>query len=188
MFELYQVKAVHVKFIPYKWEYPGGVGAVQTTGYPSWSIIDPENTLPSIALPGSYYSYGNCKDEKPYNEHRRSMNSYTDLGLSKQNSLILPTNGTSASRSLYSDPATIGLLARAPTQASGAPIGLIVWTIDYEFSGQRAPNVALYNPIPQQICSSSAPQEETGAATLTELSEDEARSLRALLTQRQSAQ
>lgn len=28
MFELYQVKQVHARFIPYKWEYPGGVGAV----------------------------------------------------------------------------------------------------------------------------------------------------------------
>jgi hypothetical protein len=84
MFELYQVKRVHIKFIPYKWEYPGGtVAPVVTTGYPTWSIIDPENTLPGISLPGSYYSYGNCKDEKPYNEHRRSMNNYTDLGLSK---------------------------------------------------------------------------------------------------------
>lgn len=84
MFEYYQVKQVHVRFIPYKWEYPGGVGAVQTTGYPVWSIIDPEDTLPSVALPASYYSYGNCKDTHPYVEHKRSMNSYTDLGLSKQ--------------------------------------------------------------------------------------------------------
>jgi hypothetical protein len=136
MFELYQVKQVHVKFIPYKWEYPGGVGAVQTTGYPVWSIIDPENTLPSISLPGSYYSYGNCKDSRPYDEHRRSMNSYTDLGLSKQDSLILPTNGSSASRTLYQTPATMGVLSRAPTQASsGAPLGLVVWTVCYEFSG-----------------------------------------------------
>jgi hypothetical protein len=83
MFELYQVKQVHAKFIPYKWEYPGGVGAVQTTGYPTWSIIDPESTLPSLSLPGSYYSYGNCKDTRPYDEHHRSMRSYTDLGISK---------------------------------------------------------------------------------------------------------
>jgi len=151
MFELYQVKQVHVKFIPYKWEYPGGVGAVQTTGYPTWSIIDPEDTLPSISLPGSYYSYGNCKDEKPYVEHRRSMRSYTDLGISKQESLIIPTNGSSASRALYNSPATLGVLARAPTQGNGAPIGLVVWTVCYEFSGQRAPNVAVPRPIPSGI-------------------------------------
>jgi hypothetical protein len=81
MFDFYQVKRVHLKFIPYKWEYPGGVGAVQTTGYPVWSIIDPESTLPGLQLPSAYYSYGNCVDSKPYCEHVRSMRSYTDLGL-----------------------------------------------------------------------------------------------------------
>lgn len=98
MFDFYQVKSVAMKFIPYKWEYPGGVGAVQTTGYPVWSIIDPEDTLPGIALPSTYYSYGNCKDSRPYDEHHRSMKNYTDLGLSKQDSLILPTGGAAASR------------------------------------------------------------------------------------------
>jgi hypothetical protein len=98
MFEFYQVKSVKAKIIPYKWEYPGGVGAVQTTGFPVWSIIDPEDTLPGIALPSSFYSYGNCKDSRPYDEHHRSMLNYTDLGLSKQESLILPTNGSAASR------------------------------------------------------------------------------------------
>jgi hypothetical protein len=84
------------------------------------------------------------------------MNNYTDLGLSKQDTLILPTNGTSASRALYATPATMGFLARAPNQASsGAPIGLMVWTIEYEFSGQRAPNVA--QPQPQaMICSDTS--------------------------------
>ena len=125
-----------MKFIPYKWEYPGGVGAVRTTGYPTWSIIDPENTLPGVAFPSSYYSYGNCKDCKPYEIHHRSMNNYTDLGLSKQDTLILPTNGSTGSRALYTDPATIGLLARSPdVSASGSPIGLVVFRIEYEFSG-----------------------------------------------------
>jgi hypothetical protein len=73
-----------VTFIPYKWEYSGGLtGSAQTTGFPTWSIIDPEDTLPSIALPSSYYSYGNCRDSAPYKEHKRSMTNYTDLGLSK---------------------------------------------------------------------------------------------------------
>jgi hypothetical protein len=49
MFELYQTKRVHLKFIPYKWEYPGGAVTTNlTTGYPTWSIIDPENTLPGL--------------------------------------------------------------------------------------------------------------------------------------------
>jgi hypothetical protein len=43
----------------------------------------------------------------------------------------------------------MGLLARAPNvAASGAAIGLMVFEVEYEFSGQRAPNVAL--PAPQQ--------------------------------------
>lgn len=49
MFEYYQTMAVHTKFIPYKWEYPGGtVGATRTTGYPTFSIIDPEDTPPAL--------------------------------------------------------------------------------------------------------------------------------------------
>lgn len=73
-----------MKFIPYKWEYPGGtVTPSRTTGFPTWSIVDPEDTLPSNGLVGSYYSYGNCHDAKAYDEHRRSLNNYTDLGLSK---------------------------------------------------------------------------------------------------------
>jgi hypothetical protein len=76
------------------------------------------------------------------------MRSYTDLGISKQESLIIKTNGSAASRDLYADPATIGILARAPTQAaSGAPLGLVVFTVCYEFSGQRAPNVAVPRPL-----------------------------------------
>jgi hypothetical protein len=72
-----------VKFIPYKWEYPGGVGAVQTMGYPVFSIIDPEDTPPGTSLFSGFYSYGNCADTKPYVEHHRIMRNYTDLGLSK---------------------------------------------------------------------------------------------------------
>lgn len=84
MFEYYQTMSVHVKFIPYKWEYPGGtVGATRTTGYPTFSIIDPEDTPPALQLPSSFYSYGNCSDTKPYVEHHRVMRNYTDLGLSK---------------------------------------------------------------------------------------------------------
>ena len=86
---------------------------------------------------------------------------YTDLGLSKQDTLILPTNGSSASRSLYNTPATIGLLARAPTgAASGAPLGLVVWTVEYEFSGQRAPNVSISQPQ-AQICDTASQIDES---------------------------
>jgi len=69
----------------------------------------------------------------------------------------------------------MGVLYRAPTQANGAPVGLLIWTVSYEFSGQRAPNVAQPQPnaTVQQILQ---PQ-----SSLTELSEQEARGLRALL-------
>jgi hypothetical protein len=97
MFDFYQVKSVRIKFIPYKWEYPGTL-PVSTTAYPTWTIIDPESVLPTSFLPGSYYSYGNCRDAKPYAEHHRSMRNYTDLGLSKQPTLILETGGSAGSR------------------------------------------------------------------------------------------
>lgn len=83
MFELYQTKQVHVKFIPYKWEFPGGLAPPGVIAYPTWSIIDPENNPPTTGIPNSLYSYGNCRDTAPYKEHRRSMTNYTDLGLSK---------------------------------------------------------------------------------------------------------
>jgi len=71
------------------------------------------------------------------------MTNYTDLGLSKQQSLIVKTNGSAASREQYADSAQIGLLARAPDQTNGSIIGLCVYTVHYEFSGQRAPNVSI---------------------------------------------
>lgn len=75
------------------------------------------------------------------------MTNYTDLGLSKQESLIVKTNGGSASRELYQDAAQIGILGRAPDSTNGSRIGLVVYTIHYEFSGQRAPNVS--GPLPE---------------------------------------
>lgn len=52
-------------------------------GYPTFSIIDPEDTPPGTSLFTGFYSYGNCADTKPYVEHHRLMRNYTDLGLSK---------------------------------------------------------------------------------------------------------
>jgi len=85
MFEYYQVKSIHVRFFPYKYEYTAGIVAgFSTQGTPVFSIIDPENTAPTAgALPSGYLSYGNCQITKPYDIHHRSMNNYTDLGLSK---------------------------------------------------------------------------------------------------------
>jgi len=117
-------------------------------GTPVYSIIDPDNTAPTAGnLASGFMSYGNCHVTNAYDVHRRSMTNYTDLGLSKQASLIVPTNGTSAARTLYDEPASIALLARASTDEStatgnGANIGAFVYTIHYEFSGQKAPGLA----------------------------------------------
>jgi hypothetical protein len=67
-------------------------------GSPTYSIIDPESNAPLGGdLPSSFFSYGNCRVTKPYDVHKRTL-PYTDLGLSKQNTLILQTNGTANSR------------------------------------------------------------------------------------------
>lgn len=78
------------------------------------------------------------------------MVNYTDLGLSKQDTLIVKTNGAASSRALYQDATQIGILARSPDATNGSRIGLVVFTIHYEFSGQRAPNVSIVpqpNPV-----------------------------------------
>jgi hypothetical protein len=57
-----------------------------TTAFPTFTIIDPDNVFPTQG--GAFaetflYSFGNCKSELPYREHRRSLNDYTNLGISK---------------------------------------------------------------------------------------------------------
>lgn len=134
MFEFYQVKSVKVKLIPYKYEYPSTIGA-QCYASPTWSIIDPLSPPPTGSLPGSFYSYGNCKDTKPYAEHHREMRDFTSLGIQKQDKLILQTNGSALGRALYSRPTSIAMLGRVPTLGNSGVIGLLVYTITYEFSG-----------------------------------------------------
>jgi hypothetical protein len=43
------------------------------------------------------------------------MSNYTDLGLSKQSTLILKTNGNATARELYTEPSSIVFLARGAT-------------------------------------------------------------------------
>lgn len=89
------MKSVHAKFLPYRLEYTSGqLGGLSTRGYPVQSIIDPNNIPPTGNLPSSFFSYGNCNVTKPYDIHHRVMSNYTDLGLSKQSTLILKTNGS----------------------------------------------------------------------------------------------
>lgn len=101
-----------MKFYPYKYEYTASaLGGLSTMGFPTYSIIDPETTAPLTGnLPNAFFSYGNCHVTKAYDVHTRSMPNYTDLGLSKQPTLILQTNGSAASRQIYVEPASIHVL------------------------------------------------------------------------------
>jgi hypothetical protein len=84
MFELYQVKSVSVKFVPYHFEYAAGaLSGLTATGFPVMSIVDPDDLPPTVSVNSSFFSYGNCKITKPYDIHTRAMHNYTDLGLSK---------------------------------------------------------------------------------------------------------
>lgn len=92
------------------------------------------------------------------------MNNYTDLGLSKQQSLIQKTNGSNAARDLYVESATMNVLARASTFEStvtgnGGAIGMFVYTVNYEFSGQKAPGLNDKPPIPLGLISLNQPQQ-----------------------------
>jgi hypothetical protein len=99
MYEFYQVKAVSLVFYPYHFQYTAGqVTGVSTQGHTVQSIIDPENSLPNLSIQSAFYSYGNNKTTLPYREHSRGMRGYTDLGLSKQDTLILRTNASSLAR------------------------------------------------------------------------------------------
>lgn len=91
------------------------------------------------------YSFGNCKVEPPYKVHRRSLNDYTNLGISKQDKLILATNGNSASRELYTAPASIAFLTTSPSFLQQIT-GQLIWKIEYEFSGRKAPGVSMPQP------------------------------------------
>ncbi len=57
--------------------------------------------------------------------------------------MILATNGGAATREKYSAPASIALLTTGPTFASNVVAGYIVWKVTYEFSGRKAPGVAI---------------------------------------------
>jgi len=84
MFEFYQVKSIRVHFYPYKYEYTSGaVSGLSTQGTPVLSIIDPDNVAPVVSPLREFFGYGNCHITKAYDTHTRSMNNFTDLGLSK---------------------------------------------------------------------------------------------------------
>lgn len=59
---------------------------------------------------------------------------YHELGMQKQDKLILPTNNQASSRAVYSDPANISMLVQHPAFKAEA-LGYLEFTIHYVFSG-----------------------------------------------------
>jgi hypothetical protein len=118
---------------------------------PTVSIIDPDTIYPAaVATFSQLFSFRNAKILKPYEVHSRSMSDYTNLGVQKQDTLILATNGNDTSRAVYSNPATLCFATYAPTFAGSANIlmGEFVYKIEYEFSGMKAPGLAVQQPRP----------------------------------------
>jgi hypothetical protein len=96
------------------------------------------------------------------------MSDYTNLGIQKQDTLIRATNGSFASRELYTDPATLILATYAPN-FEAVILGEFVWKVEYEFSGMKAPGLLLPLPIvvqpqsiplPLQILPAQTPEEK----------------------------
>lgn len=59
-------------------------------------------------------SFGNMHYTLPYKTHGRHMQ-YTDLGLSKQDKIILDTNGNNVNREQYNLPATLYFNTSSPS-------------------------------------------------------------------------
>lgn len=81
---------------------------------------------------------------------------YSALGIEKQATLILETNGASNSRALYQNSARIVIYNKVPNLTGGAPIGDFVFKVKYCFSGIKSPNVTeqrakMMSMIPQSM-------------------------------------
>ena len=135
------MESVKLEFYPFKWETTASsVGATVNTvlGKPCFSCIDPDGTEPVGA--SGVASYCNLQTTRAYDTHKRSM-SYSALGIEKQGTLILETNGASNSRALYQNAARIVIYNEVPNLTGGAPIGYAVFSVRYCFSGIKSPNV-----------------------------------------------
>lgn len=92
-----------MEFYPYKFETASSVtGVSAVNARPIYSCIDPESTSPTTA--SGIASYGNLLTTAPYATHRRHLK-YTSLGIQKQDSVIILTNGSATNRDLYVKPA-----------------------------------------------------------------------------------
>ena len=80
---------------------------------------------------------------KPYDVHARSMSDYTNLGVQKQDALILKTNGVSSARDQYDSPASMCLVTFTPlvNATIAVNVGYFVYRVEYEFSGMKAPGL-----------------------------------------------
>jgi len=115
---------------------------------PIYSCLDPEDTGPGPNADG-IASYGNLHVTAPYVVHKREFH-YHQLGLQKQNHLILATNGAANSRELYTTSAQIVALGQSP-DFSAVPFASVVYTIHYVFSGQRNPSLNAGNNATCQL-------------------------------------
>lgn len=103
MFDFYQVERIELRLFPYKFETTSSVTGVNpVNARPIYSCLDPESTGPSTA--DEIASYGNLHVTPAYATHVRTF-TYHQLGMQKQNRLILKTNGSAGSREQYSDAA-----------------------------------------------------------------------------------
>lgn len=136
---------MHLHFVPFKWESTASTAGLATVyATPTFCCIDPESTGPDS--PTDVASYGNMTVAKPYDCLNRTMH-YHDLGIQNQDSVILKTNGSSASRETYTNAAQAVVLARSPNFAVGATFAQMIYTVEYVFSGQRSPSSDM-NKVP----------------------------------------
>jgi len=103
MFDFYQVQSVSMKVYPYKYETTSSLtGVAQVDARPFYSCVDPESTGPDTS--DGIASYGNMKVSQPYHVHERAL-PFHQLGIQKQDRLILRTGGDTTGRERYSKPA-----------------------------------------------------------------------------------
>jgi len=83
--------------VPYRIQGKATNDAQATQVYNTYSIQSPVDTVPLVngaSSNSAMFSYGNCHIKQGYDTHVRSMSDFTNLGLQKQNEIILKTNGS----------------------------------------------------------------------------------------------
>lgn len=108
MFDYYQVEQICATFHPYKFKLtPSNTGVNSLNARPVISCIDPETSVPGT--PSGIASYGNMKVTSPEAVHTRKM-AYHQLGMQKQDKVVLATNASNTARETYSEPANLSIL------------------------------------------------------------------------------